>query len=207
MDSIYGKKLGMTRVFTENGDSVGVTGVKVDPATVVNVKTTEKAGYNAVVLGFGEVRENLLNKPHKGQFRKADAAPKRYLKEVKIDGDELPEIGTVYGADVFKAGQKVSVTGISRGHGFQGGVKRHGFAGGPKTHGQSDRLRAPGSIGQASYPARVLKGTRMAGRMGNERVTVKNLKVFSVETEQSLILIKGVVPGAKNSMILVRKAR
>jgi large subunit ribosomal protein L3 len=207
MDSIYGQKVGMTRVFTEDGDSVGVTVIKVDPATVIRVKNAETDGYNAVVLGFGEIREKLLNKPNKGQFKKAGVEPKRHIREVRIKGDDIPEPGTVFGADVFKSGEKVHVTGISRGHGFQGGVKRHGFAGGPKTHGQSDRLRAPGSIGQSSYPSRVFKGQRMPGRMGRDRVTMKNLRIFAVEPEESLILIKGVIPGHKNSLVMVRKAR
>ncbi len=196
----------MTRVFTENGDSVGVTVIKVPTATVVKTKTVEKDGYDAVVVGFGEVREKLLSKPHKGQFAKSKLEPKRYLKEIKVEGGETLELGATFGADIFKPGEKVHVSGRSRGHGFQGTVKRHGFAGGPKTHGQSDRLRAPGSIGSASYPARVFKGMKMSGHMGNKNITVKNLRVFSVEAEQSLLLIEGVVPGHKNSMIFVRKA-
>jgi large subunit ribosomal protein L3 len=206
MKSIFGQKIGMTRVFTENGDSVGVTVVKIPPATVVKTKTVEKDGYNAVVLGFGDIREKLLTKPAKGQFAKSGVDPKRNLREVRIDKEETPEAGEVFGVDIFKPGERVHVTGISRGHGFQGVVKRHGFRGGPKTHGQSDRLRAPGSIGQSSTPSRVFKGMRMAGHMGNKKVTVKNLTVVAVESEQSLLLIKGVVPGHKNSMLCVRKA-
>ena len=197
MKSIFGQKLGMTRVFTEAGDSVGVTVVKVDPATVVRTKTVEKDGYNAVVLGFGEIREKLLSKPVKGQFAKREMEPRRNLREIR----------EVFGVDIFKPGERVHVTGISRGHGFQGGVKRHGFKGGPKTHGQSDRLRAPGSIGQSSSPSRVFKGMRMPGHMGNKKVTVRNLTVMAVEPEQSLLLLKGLVPGHKNSMLFVRKAR
>lgn len=196
----------MTRVFTENGDSVGVTVVKVAKVTVVKTKTIEKDGYNAVVVGFGDIREKLVSKPKKGLFTKAGLEPMRYLKEIKLEDGETLEPGATFGVDIFKPGEKVHVSGRSRGLGFQGTVKRHGFAGGPKTHGQSDRLRAPGSIGSASYPARVFKGTRMSGRMGNENVTVKNLKVFSVEPDQSLLLIEGVVPGPKNSMLFVRKA-
>lgn len=206
MKSIFGKKIGMTRVFTETGDSVGVTVLKISPATVVRTKTVEKDGYSAVVLGFDEIREKLLSKPARGQFEKPGVDPKRYLREVTLSGEETPETGAVFGVDIFKPGERVHVTGISRGHGFQGGVKRHGFKGGPKTHGQSDRLRAPGSIGQSSSPSRVFKGMRMAGHMGNKRVTVRNLTVVAVEPDQSLLLIKGVVPGHKNSMIFVKKA-
>jgi large subunit ribosomal protein L3 len=206
MKSIFGQKIGMTRVFTENGDSVGVTVVKIPPATVVRTKTVEKDGYNAVVLGFGDIREKLLSKPAKGQFAKSGIDPKRHLREVRVDKEEKPEAGEVFGVDIFKPGERVHVTGISRCHGFQGGVKRHGFHGGPKTHGQSDRLRAPGSIGQSSSPSRVFKGMKMPGHMGNKKVTVKNLTVVAIESEQSLLLIKGVVPGHKNSMLFVRKA-
>lgn len=208
MNAIFGQKLGMTRVFTSNGDSVGVTVIKVDPATVVRVKTGAKDGYNAVVLGFGEVKPSHVLKPVKGQFAKAGTEPKRFIREIRIDGGaDAPEVGSVFGVDVFKPGETVTVSAVSRGLGFQGGVKRHGFKGGPKTHGQSDRLRAPGSVGSSSYPSRVFKGQRMAGRMGNEKVTVKNLKVVGVEPEHSLLLIRGVVPGHASTVVFVRKAR
>ncbi|MEE9555357.1 MAG: 50S ribosomal protein L3 [candidate division Zixibacteria bacterium] len=207
MKEIYGQKLGMTRVFTDAGDSVGVTVIRIDPATVIRVKTKESDGYDALVVGFGQIRSTLVSKPIKGQFDKAGVEYKRYLREIKFDGTEKPEVGATFTAEIFKAGQKVHVSGVSRGLGFQGAVKRHGFAGGPKTHGQSDRLRAPGSIGQSSYPSRVFKGMKMSGRMGKDKVTVKNLKIVAVEPEQSLVLVSGVVPGHKNSLILVRKAR
>jgi large subunit ribosomal protein L3 len=206
MKAIYGQKIGMTRVFTEGGESVGITLIKVDTVTVVRTKTVEKDGYNAAVLGFGEVREKLLSKPAKGQFAKRGMQPKRHILEVRIDDGKLPEAGNTFGVDIFKPGEKIDVTGNSRGHGFQGVVKRHKFSGGPKTHGQSDRHRAPGSIGASSSPSRVYKGTRMAGRMGNRRVTVKNLKVYDVQPDQSLLLVEGVVPGHKDSLILLKKA-
>jgi large subunit ribosomal protein L3 len=206
MNSIFGKKIGITRAFNDEGNSVGVTVVKVSPVTVVKTKTVEKDGYNAVVVGFGEVREKLVSKPVKGQFTKSGVEPRRHLREIRIEGEDVPEAGTEFGVDIFKPGDRVHVSGRSRGHGFQGGVKRHRFKGGPKTHGQSDRLRAPGSIGQSSSPSRVFKGMRMPGHMGNKKVTVKNLRVFAVESEQSLLLIQGVVPGHKNSVILVKKA-
>ena len=196
----------MTRVFTEMGDSLGVTLIKIDPVTVVRTKSQEKDGYNAVVVGYGQVREKLVSKPVKGQFAKAGIEPKRNLREIRVENNELPEPGSKIGVDIFKPGERIHVSGISRGHGFQGGVKRHKFRGGPKTHGQSDRLRAPGSIGQSSSPSRVFKGTRMAGHMGNKKVTVKNLEVYAVEPEQALLIVKGVVPGPKNAALFVRKA-
>lgn len=205
MKSIFGQKIGMTRAFNEKGDSVGVTVVKVSPVTVVRTKTVEKDGYNAVVVGFGEVREKLLSKPVKGQFAKSGIKPARHLREVKIEGDEIPEKGKEFTVDIFKPGDRINVTGKSIGKGFQGGVRRHGFKGGPKTHGQSDRFRAPGSIGQSSNPSRVFKGTRMAGHMGNRKVTTKNLEVFAVEPEQSLLIIKGVVPGHNSSVLFLSK--
>ena len=207
MDAIYGQKLGMTRIFTESGDSVGVTVIKVEPATVLKVKTEETDGYDAVVVGFGQIRPKLQNKPVKGQFDKAGIDPGRYLREIRTDGSVKPDVGTTFGVDAFRPGDKVHISGISRGHGFQGVVKRHGFKGGPKTHGQSDRLRAPGSIGAASYPSRVFKGQKMPGHMGNKKVTVKNVRVVAIEPEQSLLLIGGAVPGHKNSLVYVRKAR
>jgi len=207
MNAIYGQKIGMTRVFTESGDSVGVTVVKVDPATVVKVKSVDTDGYDALVIGFGQADPDSLTKPVKGQFAKTGIDAKKHLKEIRFSGAEMPKVGDVFGADIFKPGEKVHVSAISRGLGFQGAVKRHGFRGGPKTHGQSDRLRAPGSLGQSSYPSRVFKGLKMAGRMGNKKVTVKNLKVVAIEQEGSLVLIGGVVPGHRNSMVLIRKAR
>lgn len=207
MDAIYGQKLGMTRIFTESGDSIGVTVIKVEPARVIKVKTEEADGYDAVVIGFGQIRPKLQSKPVKGQFEKVGIEPARYLREIRTDGVGKPEVGTTFGIDTFRPGDKVHVSGISRGHGFQGTVKRYGFKGGPKTHGQSDRLRAPGSIGASSFPSRVFKGQRMPGHMGNSRVTVKNLKVVAVEPEQSLLLVGGAVPGHRDSIVFVRKAR
>jgi large subunit ribosomal protein L3 len=207
MKAIYGQKLGMTRVFSDDGDSIGVTAIKVEPATVVRVKSEESDGYDAVVVGFGKVRPGRVNKAVAGQFDKAGIEHKKYLREVRIQGADKPEVGQTYGADIFQVGETVHVSGVSRGLGFQGTVRRHGFAGGPASHGQSDRLRAPGSIGQSSYPSRVFKGMKMAGRMGNERVTVRNLRIVAVEPDQSLILVSGVVPGNNNSLVYVRKAR
>jgi large subunit ribosomal protein L3 len=207
MDALYGQKLGMTRVFNGSGNSIGVTVIRIEPGTIVGVKSSETHGYNAMLVGFGTHRAGKLRKPVEGQFKKAGVEPARYLREIRIPGPVEAEVGSTIGADIFKPGEKVHITGISRGHGFQGTVKRYGFAGGPKTHGQSDRLRAPGSIGASSYPSRVFKGQRMAGHMGNRRATVKNLRVVSVEPDQSLILVEGPAPGHKNSQVFIRKVR
>jgi large subunit ribosomal protein L3 len=207
MNSIYGKKIGMTRVFTEGGDSIGVTVIEVEPLTVIRLKTSQVDGYNAAVVSFGKTRPVLLTRPFKGQFEKQGAEPKRYLRELRVDCPQLPEKGSRIEVDVFKPGEKVHVTNISRGLGFQGSVRRHHFSGGPKTHGQSDRLRAPGSIGASSYPSRTFKGQRMAGHMGNTQVTIKNVRVVAMEQEQNLLLLEGPVPGHRNSIVFVRKAR
>lgn len=207
MDAIYGKKLGMTRIFTPAGDSVGVTVIEVEPVTVMRVKSKETDGYNSVVVSFGSIRSTLVKKPARGQFDKAGSEAKKYIKELPLKGSETYEKGSRIGADIFAPGQKVHVSGISRGLGFQGAVRRHHFKGGPKTHGQSDRLRAPGSVGASSYPSRTFPGQRMAGHMGSAGVTVKNLKVVGVELEQNLLLVEGPVPGHKNSIVYVRKAR
>jgi len=207
MNSIYGKKIGMTRIFTPTGDSVGVTAIEVEPLTVVRLKTREKDGYSAAVVSFGKVRPTLVNKPEKGQFEKNGTELKRHLRELPVTSDSIPEKGAKISVDIFKLGERVHVSGISRGLGFQGGVRRHHFKGGPKTHDQSDRLRAPGSVGASSYPSRTFLGQRMAGHMGHEKVTVKNVKIVAIEVEQNLILVDGPVPGHKNSLVYVRKAR
>jgi large subunit ribosomal protein L3 len=207
MNAMYGKKIGMTRIFTPDGDSVGVTAIEVEPATVVRVKTKDIDGYKAAVVSFGSVRQKLVTKPFKGQFEKNGNEVKKYLREIRIVGDQLPEKGSKIGVDIFKPGEKVHISGISRGLGFQGTVRRHHFRGGPKTHGQSDRLRAPGSVGASSYPSRTFLGQRMAGHMGDDKVTVKNVTVVGVEPEQNLLLVSGPIPGHKNSIVYVRKAR
>jgi large subunit ribosomal protein L3 len=207
MNSIYGKKIGMTRIFTPAGDSVGVTAIEIEPVTVVRVKTDETDGYNSAVVAFGKVRPTLLAKPVKGQFEKNGQELKRYLRELPLAEGETFEKGAKIGVDMFKPGEKVHISGVSRGLGFQGAVKRHHFKGGPKTHGQSDRLRAPGSVGASSYPSRTFKGQRMAGHMGNAGVTVKNIRVVAIEPEQNLLLVSGPVPGHNDSIVYVRKAR
>ncbi len=182
MNSIYGKKIGMTRIFTPTGDSVGVTAIEVEPMTVMRVKTEKTDGYNSAVVAFGGDQAKLVKKPVKGQFEKAGLEAKRHVKELAVaDRRQHSEKGAKISVDIFKLGELVHVSGISRGLGFQGGVRRHHFKGGPKTHGQSDRMRAPGSVGASSYPSRTFKGQRMAGHMGNTGVTVKNVKVVGVE--------------------------
>jgi large subunit ribosomal protein L3 len=207
MNAMYGKKIGMTRIFTPAGDSVGVTAIEVEPATVVRLKTKDIDGYTAAVVSFGAVRPKLVTKPVKGQFEKNGTEVKRHLREIRFIGGQVPEKGSKIGVDIFKPGEKVHISGVSRGLGFQGTVRRHHFKGGPKTHGQSDRLRAPGSIGASSYPSRTFLGQRMAGHMGDDKVTVKNVKVVGVESELNLLLVSGPVPGHRNSIVYVRKAR
>jgi len=206
MKGILGKKLGMTQIFDDNGEVVPVTIIEAGPCYVTQKKTEEKDGYNAVQLGFGEVRENSLKKPIAGHLQKTNAPAIKYMREFRVSEPADYEEGQTIDVSIFTVGDKVDVTGTSKGKGFAGVVKRHGFKGGPKTHGQSDRWRAPGSVGAGSTPGRVLKGTRMAGRMGNERVTVLNLKVALVDPEKNLLGIKGAVPGAKNGLVIIREA-
>ncbi len=205
MEGIVGKKMGMTRIFNQEGHSIPVTVIEAGPCPVVQVKSKEKEGYSAVQLGFGEKRKNLFNMPLVGHFEKAKVEPKRMLKEVRIKEGEKLKVGDEVKVDIFSVGDKVCVTGISKGLGFQGGVRRHKFHGGPKTHGQSDRLRAPGSIGGSSFPSRVFKGQKMAGRMGGNKVAVRNLVVAGIDAEKNLLLLKGAVPGKRNSYLTVKK--
>ena len=203
IEGLIGKKLGMTQIFTERGETVPVTVLEVGPCVVTQVKTTEKEGVQSVQLGWGHKKR--LNEPEKGHL-KASGAQSRYLRDMKTEDGDAYTVGQTLDASVFAVGDMIDVTGTSKGKGFQGVVKRHGFAGGPKTHGQSDRWRAPGSIGATTTPGRVFKGTRMAGHMGDERVTVQNLEVVRVDTERNLLLVKGAVPGATNGLLLVRRA-
>jgi large subunit ribosomal protein L3 len=206
MKTLFGKKVGMTRVFDEAGNMVPVTVVKADPHTVLHVKTSENDGYDAVRVGFGDTRPKLVNKPSAGQFTKAGIDARRFIRELRLGEGEEYQVGDSISVEIFAPGDKVKVSGISKGLGFQGTVRRHGFRGGPKTHGQSDRLRAPGSIGQSSYPSRVWKGLKMSGHMGNAKVTVKNLLIVAVEPEHNLVLIRGAVPGKPGSLLKIEKA-
>jgi large subunit ribosomal protein L3 len=205
MSGLIGKKIGMTSIFDDNGKNLPCTVIQAGPCVVTQVRTQDTDGYDALQLGFDDKPVKNSNKAAQGHFKKANTAPKRKLVEFK-DFDSDYKLGDTVGADLFQEGEFVDVTGTSKGKGFQGVVKRHGFAGvGQATHGQHNRLRAPGSIGAASYPARVFKGMRMAGRMGNERVTVQNLKVLKVVPEKNLLVVKGCVPGHKNAYILISK--
>ncbi len=205
MPGLIGKKIGMTSIYADDGSSVPVTVVEAGPCTVVGKRTAEKDGYDALILGFGSKKEKHLKKPEKGFFEKNKVEPAKIVKEFKNFATEEFNVGDKITVEIFKEGEKVKVTGLSKGKGFQGVMKRHGFGGvGGTTHGQGDRLRAPGSIGQSSYPSRVLKGTRMAGRTGHEKVTVKNLKVVKVIPDKNIILIKGALPGAINSIVEIK---
>jgi len=205
MKEILGRKVGMTRIFEENGDAVPCTVIEAGPCPIVARKTVEKHGYDAYQAGFGARPARSANKPMVGHFKKASVEPTQYLREIRYDEAEL-EIGSELKVDIFKSGERVDVTGISRGLGFAGTMKRHGFQGANKTHGQSDRWRAPGSIGQSSYPSRVFKGTRMSGRMGKDKVTTLNLTIVRIIAEENLMLIKGAVPGVRGSLVKVRKS-
>ena len=203
IQGLLGRKLGMTQMFDETGVVHPVTVVEAGPCVVTQVKTAEKDGYGAVQLGFG--LDKRLNRPEQGH-RRPSGFMSRTLREIRADDPSEFEVGQVLKADVFANGEVVDVVGTSKGRGFQGGVKRHGFHGGPKTHGQSDRHRAPGSIGSSATPGRVFKGLRMAGHMGNERVTVQNLKVLRVDAERNLLLIEGSVPGPNKGLVIIRRA-
>jgi large subunit ribosomal protein L3 len=203
IQGMIGKKLGMSQVFDDTGLAHPVTVLEVGPCVVTQIRTTDRDGYTALQLGFG--LDKRLNRPERGH-RQASGFMSRTLREVNVDDASEYEVGQVVKADTFAEGDLVDVIGTSKGRGFQGGVKRHGFRGGPKTHGQSDRLRAPGSIGSSATPGRVFKGMRMAGRMGNDRVTVQNLTVLRVDPERNLLLVKGSVPGANDGVVIVRRA-
>tara|TARA_B100000161_G_C33518587_1_gene399969 strand:- start:20 stop:637 length:618 start_codon:yes stop_codon:yes gene_type:complete len=205
MSGLIGKKIGMTSLYDEGGKNLACTVIEAGPCIVTQLKSDEKDGYSSVQLGFNDKKETRLNKSEKGHAKKANTDPKTKLVEFKGFEQEL-KIGDTINVSHFVEGEFVDVSGISKGKGFQGVVKRHGFAGvGQSTHGQHNRLRAPGSIGAASYPARVFKGMRMAGQTGNSKVTVQNLKVLKVVPEKNLLVLKGAVPGHKNSFVIIRK--
>lgn len=206
MSGILGKKIGMTSIFDDNGQMIPCTIIEAGPCYVTQVKTKDRDGYDAVQLGFDEVKERLVRKPMKGHFKRGGVKPLRLLSEFRNVNGKHYELGQELRVDAFHQGDVVDVTGRSKGRGFQGVVKRHHFGGvGMTTHGQSDRVRAPGSIGASSYPSRVMKGRRMAGRMGGDRVTVKNLMVLKVIAESNILIVKGSVPGAINSYLEIVK--
>jgi len=196
----------MTSIFDETGAQIPCTVVEAGPCTVIQVKTKENDGYDALQIGYEDIPEKRVTKPLSGHFKKANIKTKRHLEEVRIeDGGADKKIGDTIDVTVFAAGDSVSVSGVTKGKGFQGAIKRHGFRGGVRTHGQSDRLRAPGSVGSSSYPSRVFKGMKMAGRMGGNNLTVRNLQIVKVIPESNLVLIKGAVPGSINGLVRISK--
>ena len=202
---ILGKKIGMTQIFAEDGTLVPVTVVEAGPCSVVQKKTVETDGYSAVQVGFGEKKEKNVNKPMKGHFAKAGVAPKRYLKEFKLDGAADMNVGDEIKVDIFEAGEVLDVTGTSKGHGYAGTVKRWGSHRGPMSHG-SHYHRGPGSLGACSSPSRVYKGKKLPGHFGVEKVTIQNLDLVKVDVERNLLLIKGSVPGPKGGLLVIKNA-
>jgi large subunit ribosomal protein L3 len=203
LSGLIGRKIGITQVFTEGGTVEAVTAIEAGPCTVTQIKSVGKEGYNAIQLGFGEAKR--LNAPEQGHLGKLGLF--KHLREFRVEDTSDIELGHRVDVSLFQPGDLVDVVGVSKGKGFAGTVKRHHFAGGPKTHGQSDRHRAPGSIGAGTDPGRVLKGQRMAGHMGNQRVTVKRIKVVKADPDRNLLLVKGAVPGARNGLLEIRKSR
>jgi large subunit ribosomal protein L3 len=208
MTGLLGRKIGMTSIFDDTGQVIPCTVIEAGPCFVLQIKTKERDGYDAVQLGFGDLPERLARKPQHGHAARAGAKPLRYLREFPGDGNQDLQPGQEIRVDrVFAKGDVVSVRGTSKGRGFQGVVKRHHFGGGFRTHGQSDRERAPGSIGSSSYPSRVFRGQRMAGRMGGDHVTVRNLQVVGIIADSNLLLVKGSVPGAVNGYLEIHKRK
>ncbi len=207
MSGLIGKKIGMTSIYDASGKQMPCTVIEAGPCVVTQVKTPETDGYSAIQLAFEEMKEKSCTKPMMGHFAKANTTPKRYLAEFsRFEEGAKKNHGDVLTCDVFAEGEFIDVVGISKGKGFQGVVKRHGFGGvGDKTHGQHDRLRAPGSVGASSYPSRVFKGLRMAGRTGGRRVKIQNLQILKVIVEKNLVLVKGSVPGPKGSILKLER--
>ena len=206
VQTILGKKLGMTQVWDDNQNVVAVTVIEAGPCVVAQRKTAETDGYDAVQLGYGEVKASKVNKPMAGHFAKVGVEPVRYLREVRVDADDETKAGDVVTVEAFKDATLVDGVGTSKGNGFQGTIRRWNFACGPMTHGSRNQRR-PGSIGQCAYPGRVRKGLRMAGHMGSDRVTVKNLTVVAIDEDSNLMLVRGAVPGGKGGLVQVRKVR
>jgi len=205
MEKLLGRKLYMTSVYNDERRQLPVTVLQIGPCHVTHLKTKSTDGYDAVQIGYWETKEHRLNKPRLGHLKKAGVKPLKKLVEFKPSGANEYELGSELTVDRFKIGDRVHVTARSKGRGFAGVVKRYGFSGGPKTHGQSDRYRTPGSIGASSDPSRVIKGMRMAGHMGNKRVTIRNLIVVDIDAEKNLLLVKGSVPGHRNTIVEVVK--
>jgi large subunit ribosomal protein L3 len=205
MVGIIGKKLGMSQIFEQNGDLIPVSIVEAGPCRVIQVKTPDKDGYAAVQLGFQPKTAKHTTKPEAGHFKATNSEPYRYLTEIRDFKDDSTKVGEMVTVALFNVGQRVKVSGISKGKGFQGVVRRHGFKGGPKTHGESDRLRAPGSIGASAYPSRVIKGMKMGGRMGGDNHTVSGLTIIKIDPDNNLLYIKGAIPGARNGLVTIRR--
>ncbi|MBQ9041900.1 MAG: 50S ribosomal protein L3 [Eggerthellaceae bacterium] len=205
INAIYGKKVGMTQMFNENDQVMAITVIQAEPNTVCQVKTTDTDGYEAVQLGFGAIKDQKVNSPMRGHYDKWGVEPRRHLREVRVEDASEYKPGDQQTVAAFNEVKKVDVTGTSKGKGFAGVIKRHGFGGGPGGHGAHFH-RAPGSIGQCATPSRVLKGVRLPGHMGCDRVTVKNLEVVRIDEDLNLILVKGAVPGGKNGIVRVRMA-
>lgn len=202
---VFGKKLGMTQLFNDNDEVVAVSVIAVEPNVVTQLRTTDTDGYEAVQLGFGAIKEHKVNKPMAGHFKKQGAPARRYLREVRVDVASDHKVGEEVGLSAFTDVKKVDVTGVSKGKGFAGVMRRYGFAGGPGGHGAHFH-RAPGSVGQCATPSRVFKGVRLPGHMGCDRVTVKNLEVVRIDEESNVILVKGAIPGGKNGIVRIRMA-
>ena len=207
MKGILGRKVGMTQLLTAKGEVVPVTIIEAGPCYITQIKTAEHDGYLAIQLGFEEVQPKRLTKGQLGHLRRKNLPTVRVLREIRIKDGEEYKLGQRVLADIFSTHERVDVHGISKGRGFQGGVKRHNFRGGPRTHGQSDRLRAPGASSSGTTPGRIYKGKRMAGHMGNALVTVSNLRVVLVDAERNLLAVRGAVPGAKGGLLLITQAR
>ncbi|MCL2064189.1 MAG: 50S ribosomal protein L3 [Candidatus Cloacimonetes bacterium] len=205
MVGLIGKKIGMSQIFDGNGKVIPVTLVQAGPCTVVQRKAVEADGYTSIQLGFEEIPERKVAKPQRGHFKKHNLKYFRHLKEFKISESDEVNTGDIFDVNIFQLNEIIKVTGISKGKGFQGVVKRHGFAGFIHSHGTHESFRGPGSIGQCAQPSRVFKGMKMAGHMGSDQVTVKNLRVIKIDTERNILLVKGAIPGARNSIVYLSK--
>jgi large subunit ribosomal protein L3 len=205
-ETILAKKLGMSQIFDHQGNAIPVTLVQAGPCTVLQIKTKNTDGYNSIQLGFGEKKEKHTTKPLKGHFAKSDSTPKRHIRESRVEDTSRYEVGMTLTAGIFQKGDQIDVTGISKGKGFAGVMKRYGFSGFPATHGTHENFRGPGSIGSSADPARVFKGKKMPGQMGDETVTVQNMKIVDIREEQNLMIIKGPLPGGKNGLLVISHA-
>ncbi|MBI2876748.1 MAG: 50S ribosomal protein L3 [Candidatus Tectomicrobia bacterium] len=207
IQGLLGKKLGMTQVFSPEGNPVAVTIVEAGPCWVIQKKVRKKDGYEAVQLGFDPQKPSRMTKPRLKHLEKAKVAPVHYLREVPASDLDAIQVGKSVGPDIFQVGERVDIIGNSKGHGFTGVMKRHGFSGAPGSHGAHESFRGPGSIGSSAFPSRVFKGMRMAGRMGNERVTVQNLQIVRIIPEKNLLFVRGAVPGPNGGLLLIRKSK